>query len=347
MSVGGDFSIEKQEDFRVSDNTTPLRQRMIQDMRIRGLGDKSRQAHIRAIRDLAGFLVHSPDTATPEDLPAYQLHMTDTEVSPSVYNARITALRFFFGMTCAHEGMKRFMRFGTESCKLTAVLNAEEVCELLSVAPGPVLKYRAALGISYGAGLRASEVCNLTTGDIARDRMLIHFVQGTVRKDRKVMLSSGLLDLLPDYWCEARPEGLLFTGKPRINLISPRQLDRAFLSARRMAGTYKPAPLHTLRHSFATYRPEAGRDVRLIQILPGHAKRGTTAQDTKVATKLVRDTTSPFEALKRSSLQARKNRPGQGAGIVPHKAGDCRHIPEIWRCMATGQRRAPAFPSSR
>ena len=165
---------------------SPLRARMIEDMRIRGMGDKSQQAHIRAIKDFAGFLGRSPDTATPEELRAYQLHMTDTEVTPSVYNTRITALRFFFGMTCGREEMKRYMQFRTEPRKLPAVLSAEEVSELLAVAPGPGLKYRAALSISYGAGLRASEVCNLTVGDIDSDRMLIHVVQGKGRKDRKV-----------------------------------------------------------------------------------------------------------------------------------------------------------------
>ncbi len=162
------------------ERTTPLRARMIEDMRIRGLGDKSQQAHIRAIKDFAGFLGHSPDTATSEELRAYQLHMTDTGVTPSVYNARITALRFFFSMTCGREEMKRYMQFRTEPRKLPAVLSAEEVSELLTVAPGPGLKYRAALSISYGAGLRASEVCNLTTGDIDSDRMLIHVVQGNL-----------------------------------------------------------------------------------------------------------------------------------------------------------------------
>jgi len=172
---------------------------MIEDMRIRGLGRKSQQAHIRAIKDFAAFLGHSPDKATPEELRAYQLHMTDAEVTPSVYNARITALRFFFSMTCGRDEMKRHMQFRTAPRKLPAVLSVEEVSDLLPVAPGPGLKYRAALSISYGAGLRASEVCNLTTGDIDSDRMLIHVVQGKGRKDRKVMLSPGLLDLLRDY----------------------------------------------------------------------------------------------------------------------------------------------------
>ena len=167
---------------------SPLCARMIEDMRIRGMGDKAQQAHIRAIKDFAGFWGRSPDTATPEDLRAYQLHMTDTEVTPSVYNTRITALRFFFGMTCGREEMKRYMQFRTEPRKLPAVLSAEEVSELLALAPGPGLKYRAALSISYGAGLRASDVCNLTVGDIDSDRMLIHAVQGKGRKDCKVML---------------------------------------------------------------------------------------------------------------------------------------------------------------
>ena len=292
------------------ERTTPLRERMIEDMRIRGLGDKSRQAHIRTLKDFAAFLGHAPDTATPEELRAYQLHMTDTEVSPSVYNTRITALRFFFGMTCGREEMKRYMRFRTEPRKLPAVLSAEDVSDLLAVAPGPGLKYRAALSISYGAGLRASEVCNLTIGDIDSDRMLIHVVQGKGRKDRKVMLSPGLLDLLRAYWLEARPEGWLFPGKPKINPISPRQLNRAFTSPKRMAGINRPATLHTLRHSFATHLLEAGTDVRVIQVLLGHAKLTTTAQYTKVATKMIRDTASPFEALKQLNLPTRKKRPG-------------------------------------
>ena len=289
---------------------SPLRARMIEDMRIRGMGDKAQQAHIRAIKDFAGFLGRSPDTATPDDLRAYQLHMTDTEVTPSVYNTRITALRFFFGMTCGREEMKRYMQFRTEPRKLPVVLSAEEVYELLAVAPGPGLKYRAALSISYGAGLRASEVCNLTVGDIDSDRMLIHVVQGKGRKDRKVMLSSGLLDLLREYWREARPEGWLFPGKPKINPISPRQLNRAFTSAKRMAGINRPATLHTLRHSFATHLLEGGTDVRVIQVLLGHAKLTTTARYTQVATKMIRDTTSPFEALKQLKLQTREDRPG-------------------------------------
>ncbi|MEK0164632.1 site-specific integrase [Phaeobacter sp. A36a-5a] len=278
--------------------TTPLRARMIEDMRIRGMGESAQKAHIRAMKDFAGYLGHAPDTATPEELRAYQLHMTDTGVSASTFNVRISSLRFFLGITCGREEMKRYMQFRSKPRKLPIVLSVEEVGDLMAAVPGPGLKYRAALGISYGAGLRASEVCNLKVTDIDCDRMLIHVEDGKGSRDRKAMLSPGLLELLRDYWREARPEGWLFPGKPKINPLSPRQLNRAFTSAKHMAGINKPATLHTLRHSFATHLLEAGTDVRIIQVLLGHAKLSTTARYAHVATKTIRSTVSPYKRLK-------------------------------------------------
>ena len=127
--------------------------------------------------------------------------------------------------------------------------------------------------------------------------MLIHVDQGKGGKDRKVMLSSGLIGLLREYWKEARPEGWLFPGNPKITPILSRQLNRAFTSAKHMAGISKPATLHTLRHSFATHLLEANTDVRVIQVQLGHAKLTTTAQYTHVATKTIKDTVSPYEML--------------------------------------------------
>lgn len=280
------------------EKVSPLRARMIEDMRIKGLGDKAQKAHIRAVRDFAAFLKRSPDTATPDDLRAYQLHMTNTGITASSFNARIIGLRFFFGVTCYREEMKRYMQFRTQPRKLPVVFSAEEVAAVLKAAPGPGLNYRAALGIAYGAGLRAAEVCHLKVSDIDSDRMLIHVEQGKGKKDRKVMLSPGLLDLLRAYWLEARPDGWLFPGLSRINPLSTRQLNRAFNSAKDLSGVTKPrATLHTLRHSFATHLLEAETDVRVIQVLLGHAKLSTTAQYTHVATKTIRDTVSPFETL--------------------------------------------------
>jgi len=294
----GTFSIVKQEVPMTQEKVSPLRARMMEDMRIRGMQETSQKAHIRALKDFTAFLGRSPDTASPEELRAYQLHMTDSDVTPSVYNARITALRFFFGMTCDREDMKKYMQFRTEPRKLPIVLSIEEVSAILAAAPGPGMKYRAALSIGYGAGLRASEVTNLKVRDIDSDRMLIHVERGKGGKDRDVMLSPSLLELLRAYWREARPQGWLFPGQSRVEPMSPRSLNRAFNSAKAMVGIKKPATLHSLRHSFATHLLEADTDVRVIQVLLGHAKLTTTARYTHVATKTLRNVASPFEHVR-------------------------------------------------
>lgn len=139
------------------ERTTPLRAHMIEDMRIRGMGDKAQEAHIRAIKVFAGFLRRSPDLATPDDLRAYQQHMTNAGVSPWIFNSRIVALRFFFDTTCGREEMKRHMQFQRKPRNLPVILSVEEIAALMAAVPGPGLKYRAALGIRLWrriAGLR-------------------------------------------------------------------------------------------------------------------------------------------------------------------------------------------------
>ena len=169
-----------------TERMSPLRQRMIEDMRIRGMGEKAQKGQIRAIKDFAKFLGRSPDTATPEDLRAYQLHMTDAKIGIPTFNSRIVALRFFFSMTCGREEMKRHMQFRRAPRKLPVVLSPEEVSDILDAAPGPGLKYKAALSIGYGAGLRANEVVNLKIGDIDSDRMLIRVEQSLPRTPDRV-----------------------------------------------------------------------------------------------------------------------------------------------------------------
>jgi site-specific recombinase XerD len=156
------------------ERVSPLRQRMIEDMNIRGTGEKTQKAHIRNVKHFTAFRGRSPDTATPEELRSYQLKMTKDGATASTFNLRIISLRFFFGVTCGREEMKRYMQFHRKPCNLPIVLSVEEVANLLAVVTGPGLKYRAALGISYGAGLRVAEVCHLKVRDIDSDRMLIH-----------------------------------------------------------------------------------------------------------------------------------------------------------------------------
>jgi site-specific recombinase XerD len=281
-----------------TERMSPLRRRMIEDMMVRGHGEKTKLDYIRAIRRFAAFLGRPPDTATAEDLRAWQLHMTETNVSVASFNQAITVLRFFFTVTCGRGDLVGNMRLRRAPQRLPVTLSPDEVARLIEAAPGPGIKYKAALSIAYGAGLRASEVVNLKIGDIDSERMLIRVEQGKGRKDRNVMLSPSLLELLRNYWREARPQGWLFPGRPPITPISTRQLNRAVHGAADAAGIAKRVSLHTLRHSFATHLLEANTDIRVIQVLLGHAKLDTTARYAHVATRIIRDVTSPLDAAR-------------------------------------------------
>ena len=284
----------------MSDQHVPaLRRRFLEDMRIKGLQPKTQTMYLRAMREFTRFLGRSPDTATPEDLRAFQLDMSEKGTGSATFNNRLSVLGFFFSVTCAREDMKRHMRYQRLAKKIPVVLSAEEVTRILEVAPGPGLKYRAAFSVAYGGGLRASEVTHLRVPDIDSDRMLIRVDQGKGRKDRHVMLSPSLLMLLRDYYREARPAGWLFPGRNRIDPISARQFNRAFGAACDFAEIRKRVSPHTLRHSFATHLLEGGTDIRVIQVLLGHATLDTTTIYTKVATKTIRDVTSPLDLLVR------------------------------------------------
>jgi site-specific recombinase XerD len=245
-------------------------------MTVRGHGEKTRLDYIRAIKRFAAFLGRSPDTATAEELRAWQLHMSETNVSVASFNQAITVLRFFFTVTCGRDELVRHMRLRRAPQRLPVTLSPEEVARLIEAAPGPGLKDKAALSIAYGAGLRASEIVNLKIGDIDSERMLIRVEQslprtrsgGKGRKDRNVMLSPSLLELLRDYWREARPQGWLFPGQQSVAPISTRQLNRVVHAAAAAAEIRKRVSMHPLRHSFATHLLEENTDIRVIQSLP-------------------------------------------------------------------------------
>ena len=278
-----------------------LRQRMIEDMRLRKLDPKTQQGYIRAVKSLTRFLGRSPDSADAEDLRRFQLHLASNGTSPTTINATLTGLRFFFDKTLDRaEAMKRTSQVHAPRT-LPVVLSVEEVARLLAHAPG--LKYQAALSLAYGAGLRASEVVAVKVSDIESERMVIRVEQGKGRRDRYAMLSPSLLQLLRAWWREAHskgkmlPGGWLFPGQSPLNAMSTRQLNRACHAAAEEAGLDKRVSMHTLRHSFATHLLESKVDIRVIQVLLGHAKLDTTALYSQVATRTLRDVESPLERL--------------------------------------------------
>jgi site-specific recombinase XerD len=275
--------------------TSPLRRRMIEDMTVRHFVEKTQKDYIRAVRNLTMFLARSPDTATPEDLRRYQLHLTGTGVRPPTINGTVTALRFFFTVTLDRADAVKPLTFVAEPRKIPVVLSPEEVARFLEAAPGP--KYKAALSAAYGAGLRVSEVVALKVGDIDSKRMILRIEQGKGRKDRHAMLSPQLLELLRDWYRIARPQVWLFPGQNPVNPLTTRQLNRAVHAAAHMAEINKRVTPHTLRHSFATHLLESNIDIRVIQVLLGHAKLDTTALYTRVATNTIREVMSPLDRL--------------------------------------------------
>lgn len=280
---------------------TPLRQRMIDDMRMRKLDEKTQTSYIRAVRKLAAFLGRSPDTATVDDLRRFQLHLVDSGSSPITLNATITGLKFFFDITIDRGEVMAKMQPVRVPRTLPVVLSREEVARLIAATRN--LKHQTALSVAYGAGLRASEVIALKVGDVDSQRMTLRVERGKGRKDRYAMLSPVLLERLRAWWRVGHaqgkilPGGWLFPGLDPMDPLTARQLNRCIHAAAQAAGIDKRVSMHTLRHSFATHLLEQKVDIRVIQVLLGHKKLETTSMYAHVATDLLRSVISPLEGL--------------------------------------------------
>jgi site-specific recombinase XerD len=219
-------------------------------------------------------------------------------------NSSVAALRFFFNVTVDRPELARYLSMTPQPRKLPVVLSEEEVARLLDAArraeSAPLarrIKYKAALSVAYGAGLRVSEVRYLKVSDIDSKRMVLRIEQGKGRRDRYAMLSPRLRELLREWWLIARPRGWLFPGRIPVNPITVRQLDRVIHLAAEAAEIDKRVSMHTLRHSFATHLLEQNIDIRVIQVLLGHAELKTTALYTQVATNTIRSVMSPLDRL--------------------------------------------------
>jgi integrase/recombinase XerD len=287
------------------DSSTPakseLRQRMIEDMRMRKLDPHTQEGYIRAVLRFAKFLGRKPDTATSEDLRNFQLHLVDHGVSPITLNATITGLKFFFGVTLDRIELMAKMQPVHVPRTLPVILSREEVRRLIAAAGN--LKHQTVLSVAYGTGLRASEVVALKVGDIDSQRMTLRIERGKGDKDRYAMLSPVLLERLRTWWKAARAEGKmldggwLFPGMNPIESLSTRQLNRIVHAAAEAAQIDKRISMHTLRHSFATHLLEQKVDIRVIQVLLGHKKLDTTALYTQVATDILREVACPLDTL--------------------------------------------------
>ena len=274
---------------------TPLRQRMLDDIRMRNLSPHTQEAYLRAVAKFAQHFGKSPESLGLPEIRAYLLALIKQGVSWGLYNQIRCALHFLYCITLKRDWPTDEIVCAKTPKRLPVVLSRDEVFGFLSAVRN--LKHRAMLTTLYATGVRASELVGLRIGDIDSRRMVIRVQQGKGRKDRYVMLSPKLLDLLREYWRKYRPAVWLFPGQDRSRHVDRRVPVKICAAAARRAHLRKKVTPHTLRHTFATHLLESGTDIRTIQALLGHRSLRTTALYTFVSMKTVLGTRSPLDLL--------------------------------------------------
>ena len=301
-------------------STTPLRQRMIEDMAARKLGHHSQRSHLYSCKRFAAFVERSPETATADDIRRFQLFLIESGASICNRNRIMTGVRFLFRVTLRRHDLAAEIFHLKAPQKVPVVMSQDEIKRLLAMAAN--IKLRAMLSLAYGCGLRAGEVVRLKAGDLDSAQKIIRIVQAKGRKDRNVMLPADILGLLRLWWKErprhqdrdvAPTERWLFPGRNPGRPLTTRQFARLFQETVKKAGITKPVSLHSLRHSFATHLLERGVDIRVIQALLGHDKLETTARYTRVATGMISAVDSPLDDLGKGRRKRRKTG-GQASG---------------------------------
>jgi site-specific recombinase XerD len=284
---------------------TPLKQRFIEDMQLRGLAPTTQRSYIHYVADYAKFYHTSPENLDLEAVRQYELYLLhERKLSPESINTFVAAVQFLYLVTLEMPWGKECFPRVRRAHKLPVVLSPEEVARFFENIPS--LRYRAALMACYGAGLRISEAVSLKVSDIDSKRKLIRVEEGKGRKDRYVMLSDRLRDVLRCYFRAARPRGWMFPSWRKNHHLTMSSLSQACRDASRRCVLNKRITAHTLRHSFATHLLENGTDTRVIQVLLGHSRIETTARYTQVAAHVVAGTPSPLDRLVKLKPKPRK-----------------------------------------
>jgi integrase/recombinase XerD len=271
---------------------THLRQRMIEDMQLRGLAEGTQDAYVRAVKQLAKHCGKSPDHISQEEVRQYFLYLrNDRQLSSSTLTVALCGVKFFYQQTLKREWpMLDLMRPRNEK-KLPVVLSTAEVRQILGCLR--LLRYQACLSTIYSCGLRLNECVHLQVSDIDSARMVVHIRCGKGSRDRCVPLPVRTLSILRQYWHTHRHPVWLFPGytpgSPRSTATKPmtaRGVQQVFKMALQESGVQKQATVHSLRHSYATHLLEAGVGLRVIQAYLGHISPQTTAIYTHLTSKI-------------------------------------------------------------
>ncbi len=284
---------------------SPLQQRMLEDMQLRGLSARTQEAYARAVWQLAQYYRRRPDQLSDEELRQYFLYLTnEKKIARPTATIALCGIKFFYEQTLQqHWPTLRFVRPPRE-WKLPVVLSRKEVRRILQEVRIPV--YRACLTTIYACGLRLLEGSRLQVPDVDSGRMLLH-IHGKSKKDRYVPLPQSTLQLLRTFWRTHRSPVWLFPAPTRHGLahslahdggpVTRSSLQSAFRAALKRSGLAKRAHVHTLRHSYATHLLEAGFNLRVIQDHLGHRSPRTTAIYTHLTREVRAALTEPLNQL--------------------------------------------------
>jgi integrase/recombinase XerD len=274
---------------------TPLRQRFLDDLRLRNFSPKTVNAYLAGVVRFARHFGRSPAQLGAEEIRSFQIHLLQQHATWSLYNQTVCALRFLYGVTLGRPDVVHTIPYGKKPKTLPSVLSCEEVVQLIqSAKPG---RQRIMVQTAYACGLRINELLHLRVTDIDSARMVVVVRQGKGRKDRLVPLSSRLLAELRGYWRQYRPATWLFPGLVPGQPLTDGTFHRCFQELVRRAGFRKRVTCHTLRHSFATHLLEAGVDLVTLQALLGHSHLRATVCYLHISTRHLQRTPSLLDLL--------------------------------------------------
>ena len=275
---------------------TPLRQKMINDLTVRGLAENTQKSYLQTVTGIAKYYRRSPDHLSPQEVQNYLLYLRqERHLSWASCNIARHGLRFFYCVTLGWSAIYLYLPCAKEPSTLPEILSQDEIKRLLTVTTNR--KQRTLLMTTYAAGLRASEVTHLRVTDIDSQRMCLRIEQGKGKKDRYLPLSPSLLAHLRDYWRRYRPPTWLFPGPWSERPMSRHGATTIYHVAKEKAGIRKRGGIHTLRHCFASHLLEAGTELVVIQRLLGHTSIRSTMRYLHIAQPQTAETRSPLELL--------------------------------------------------